>query len=110
MALLSLALNIEPYLAVIAVIVFGGGGILRMVYALMFEYGDTRQLGFDPVANTVPAIENQMRNPALIGTPASTEAYEPPRQGTWMDTNDLTAKPPSVTDHTTKLLTKDEDQ
>ena len=103
-ALLSLALELEPFLPVVAIFLFGGGGILRMIYALMFESG----VGV-PVGGSKPAfqggVENRDALPPAQSIPAS--AYSSPA-GSWRDTNDLQRKPGSVTDSTTKLLQKDD--
>ena len=54
LALISLAFNLEPFLPAIGALLFGIGGILRIIYALMFEAGaadlDTFQQGAFPVA------------------------------------------------------------
>ena len=101
---LSIALELEPFLPVVAIFLFGGGGILRMVYALMFESG----VGV-PVAASKPAfqggVENREALPPAQSIPAS--AYSSPA-GSWRDTNDLQRTPGSVTDSTTKLLHKDD--
>ena len=103
-ALLSLALNLEPFLPVVAIFLFGGGGFLRMVYALMFESG----VGV-PVAAGKPALQGGVENrdalPPAQSIPAS--AYSSPA-GSWRDTNDLQRTPGSVTDSTTKLLQEDD--
>jgi hypothetical protein len=103
-AMISIALNIEPFLVAIAVVLFGIGGLLRTAYALMFESGAPRR----PInENLFPETRNQAALPPNRSTPAS--AYASPA-GAWRDTNDLQLQPGSVTDSTTKLLQKDEPQ
>src|SRR5215204_3827370 len=48
LALLSLALNIEPFAVAVGALLFGIGGILRIVYALLFESGVALQSAFGP--------------------------------------------------------------
>jgi hypothetical protein len=103
-AMITLALNMEPFLPVIAIFIFGGGGILRMIYALMFESG----IG-NPIAAGKPVLQSGIENrdalPPAQSIPAS--AYSSPA-GSWRDTNDLQRTPGSVTDSTTKLLQNDD--
>jgi len=109
MVMISLALNIEPFLVGIAVVVCFIGGLLRMVYALMFESAEPG----------VPTLEEKViaRAAAFKSTEADPRALPPPQYvpaanqfappgGNWRDTNDL--QPVSVTEGTTKLLEQDE--
>ncbi|MBK8467342.1 MAG: zinc ribbon domain-containing protein [Chloracidobacterium sp.] len=107
MGMISLALNVEPIAVGVAVIICFIGGLLRMVYALMFESAEP----------SAPTLEEKI----VAGT-ASLHSAKPnflppqntvpdaqffaPASGNWRDTNDLT--PTSVTESTTKLLEKDE--
>lgn len=112
-AIVSLALNIEPFFVAISAILFSVGGLLRVVYALMFESGI-------PGGKTLE--ENVLSgSPILAGKPNSAELppaqtipvnvyAPPPGAGHWRDTNDLAPTPGSVTDSTTKLLQKEEDE
>ena len=109
-AVISITLNIPPFLPAMAVFLFGGGGILRMVYALMFESTQSKTSGAGPQTAFPQSMPDTRFEPQLMAAPARTESYTPPRQGKWMDTNDLTANPPSVTDSTTKLLESDPSQ
>jgi hypothetical protein len=97
------ALNTEPWPVGVVIFLLGGGGLLRIVYALMFQpkYGDAGALP--------PAVIDEQ---TTFGRAASQSALPPPsiippidRTGSWLDTNNL--EPDSVTDHTTKLLEKD---
>jgi len=101
----SVAFNIKPFLPIIAVFLFGVGGILRMVYAMMFESGlATTNLPGQNAFASIP--ENRGSLPSSQTTPAS--AYVSPAAGSWRDTNDLQYQPGTVTDSTTKLLEKEE--
>lgn len=95
----------EPWPMGIAIFLLGGGGMLRIAYALMFESKYPNALPASAgVATELPTLERIMPNVALPpqrGMPAS--EYTSP--GRWLDTNDL--EPISVTDNTTKLLEKD---
>ncbi len=108
MGMVSLALDIEPFLVGIAVIVCFIGGLLRMVYALMFEEAYATNATSD---NFLDAAKHHLNRAASAGalppqksTPVS--AYTAPKTGNWRDTNDL--QPTSVVEGTTKLLEKDE--
>jgi hypothetical protein len=106
-ALITLALNIEPFLPVLAAILFGVGGLLRVIYALMFESGTTAR---DAITSaSLPEItESRNALPPSYSIPIS--AYTSPTAGAWRDTNDLQGTPGSVTDSTTKLLQEEENQ
>jgi hypothetical protein len=103
-AMISIALNIEPFLVAIAAVLFGVGGLLRNVYAFMFESGAARPTFNE---NLISEMRSSPALPPSQSIPAS--AYTSPT-GAWRDTNDLQRQPGSVTDSTTKLLQKDEPQ
>ncbi len=102
--IISISLNIEPFLVVISALLFGVGGLLRVAYALMFESATPRGFAKD---NIFPETRSAGALPPSQTTPAA--AYTSPA-GVWRDTNDLQRQPGSVTDSTTKLLQKDEPQ
>lgn len=82
-------------------------GLLRIIYALMFE--DTEFSHYLPESDRIQ--QNFLNNPSSqkslpMEQSIPTSVYVPPHQGSWMTTNDL-ATPPSVTEGTTKLLEKD---
>lgn len=104
---ISIAANLEPFLPLIAVFLFGVGGLLRVVYSLMFESGAPRMNTTKPMPSSLPAAEHRAL-PGSRSIPAS--AYAAPTAGSWRDTNDLQREPGSVTDNTTKLLEKDDDR
>jgi hypothetical protein len=92
------AFNMMPWPVGLVVFLLGGGGLLRIAYALMFESGQAiheGSLAGGQTTNVLPA--------------GNTPSYIPPpvRSGQWLDTNDL--EPRSVTDATTRLLEKEED-
>lgn len=108
MGMITLALNIEPFLVGISVIVCFIGGLLRMVYALMFEEATPSSSGSD---NLLDAAQHHLKRtagmqalPPQQSFPVSN--YTAQKTGNWRDTNDL--QPKSVVEGTTKLLEKDE--
>ena len=86
--------------------------ILLMIFSLGFLKKSQKTI-------SIPALEaRQAQATGLYGSPQNQHAL-PPQQsvpvssytaphGAWRDTNDLVPTPGSVTDSTTKLLTKDE--
>lgn len=107
MGMITLALNIEPFLVGAAVIVCFIGGLLRMVYALMFESAESAAPTLEEkvLAGTSPFRSSEPNAlPPQHSVPVS--QHFAPMAGTWRDTNDL--QPVSVTENTTKLLEKDE--
>ena len=105
--ILRLGLGAPPFFIGVFIFLFGGGGLLRTAYALMFEprYADVLPAGDGrlPVNLAAPRA-----NPELSAGDAAT--YTPPaapRVGGWLDTNDL--EPRSVTERTTQLLEDDRD-
>ena len=112
-AIMSMALNADPTLVAISAILFGVGGLLRVVYALMFESGlpggktlEEKVLAGTPI---VSSREKAGELPPAQSIPVNVYAA-PHGAGHWRDTNDLAQTPGSVTDSTTKLLQKDEDR
>lgn len=108
MGMISLALNIEPFLVGIAVIVCLVGGLLRMVYALMFEeaapVGASSDSFLDAAQHHLKRSAGMRELPPQQSFPVS--SYAAPKTGNWRDTNDL--QPRSVVEGTTKLLEKEE--
>jgi hypothetical protein len=97
----------------IGVILFllGGGGFLRMAFALMFEAGKSQpQLGAGSGtaflrAETITSPASHAELPPQHAQHAID--YTAPSAGRWLDTNDL--QPTSVTENTTRHLEKDPD-
>ncbi|MBA3352947.1 MAG: zinc ribbon domain-containing protein [Blastocatellia bacterium] len=105
--MITVVLRIEPFLPILSIFLLGVGGILRIVYALMFESGTGGPNTI--VQNSIAGeVENRGSLPPSQSIPAS--AYASPAAGSWLDTNDLQRQPGSVTDSTTKLLQKEGDQ
>lgn len=105
-----LATNTEPFLAALAAILLTVGGILRIVYALMFESSEPGMATLEEkvIAGSQNYLGKKPAAPELPGSetiPAA--AYTAPGAGAWRDTNDLST-PASVTDSTTKLLSQEE--
>jgi hypothetical protein len=109
LAMISIGLNLEPYAVFVAIVLLGGGGLLRIIYALLFESGQPilkdESILPEVLQKVLPNKKQSAELPPGQGVPAS--AYVSPTTGNWRETKDL-AVPPSVTDPTTKLLQKDE--
>jgi len=95
-----------------AAVVCAMGGFLRMMYALLFESNEAPE-DATPAPQYVPpaSIPNYLgarQTPSALppqqGTPVNT--YSAPRR---LDTGEI-VPPPSVTDHTTRLLDKQPDE
>lgn len=94
----------------ISAIIFFLGGLLRMIYAIIFESGNPNEKTLEE--NVYQTAQKLMKKqPQANALPPQqsipVDNYAPPiQQGNWRDTNDLT--PTSVTDNTTKLLNKED--
>lgn len=113
LAMITVALQAEPFAVAGAAVLLTAGGLLRLVYALMFEsnvHGDpTLESHILEMAKNLPGREPSAKAlPPEQSIPVS--AYSAPTAGGWRDTNELAKTPGSVTDSTTKLLQKDTDQ
>jgi hypothetical protein len=110
--ILTAFLGIEPFLPAISAILFFMGGLLRVVYALMFESGSPggKTLEEKVLAGNFVVSDKQKAGelPPAQSIPVNVYA-PPPGAGHWRDTNDLAQNQGSVTDNTTKLLHKDDD-
>lgn len=105
LALLVGALDINPFLLPITAVLSFMGGLLRIVYAFMYESsepGTGSAVGF-----AVPQNEIGSANPAALPPQSSVPVsdFRMPSAGSWRDSEDLS--PTSVTDSTTKLLDKE---
>ena len=109
-AILTVAVNAEPYAVVLSAILLGVGGLLRAAYAFMFESNEPA--GVSQFGGAVDAATHLQVHAASNALPPSqsipADAYASPA-GRWRDTNDLQNQPSSVTDSTTKLLQKEAD-
>lgn len=93
----------------LAAVVFFLGGFLRLIYAAIFESGNPADKTLEEnVVETAQKLMNKKKNAAELPPQQSipVDNYMPPKQSSWRETNELT--PTSVTDNTTKLLSKDE--
>jgi hypothetical protein len=97
--------GIEPWPVGLVVFGLGGGGILRILYALMFEsrYPSALPPGSFQHAVDAPSFETYPLRPEL-GDPAASE-YIAPKHARPLKTNDL--EPSSITERTTRHLEKD---
>jgi hypothetical protein len=103
----SVALDIQPFGVGIAAVIFFMGGLLRMVYALMFESAEpgAPTLEGKVLAGAAAFKSTQSGQPALPSKMSITvDNYVSPASGNWRNTSEL--EPRSVTEGTTKLFTK----
>ncbi|MBK7393503.1 MAG: hypothetical protein IPI64_09435 [Chloracidobacterium sp.] len=107
MGMVTVALNIEPFLVGFAVVFCFIGGLLRMAYALMFESSEP---GVPTLEEKVLAGANSLHSVKANALPPQSSVpaqnYFTPVAGNWRDTNDL--QPTSVDEGKTQLLEKDE--
>jgi len=109
LAILSEIFRFSDDIVGLAAVVFFLGGIVRMLYALIFESGNPADKTLEE--NVVQTAQKFLKkNPSANALPPHqsipVDSYAPPRQSNWRDTNDL--QPTSVTDSTTKLLNNKE--
>jgi len=108
-SIFTMAIGVEPYAAAICAVALFMGGLLRMAYAWMFESNDFEVGTF---GNVVNQLVNRQRTAAALppqhSVPINAEVPFRAATGTWRDTNDL--QPNSVTDGTTKLLDREEQE
>jgi hypothetical protein len=106
--ILSQILRFPEEVAGLAAVIFFLGGIVRMIFAIVFESGNPADKTLEEnVYQTAQKILK--KQPAANALPPSqsipVDNYAPPRASNWRDTNDL--EPSSVTDKTTQFLPKD---
>ncbi|HKX84983.1 MAG TPA: zinc ribbon domain-containing protein [Pyrinomonadaceae bacterium] len=104
--LFSVGLRLGPGLTVFTAILLGAGGLLRIAYAFMFESNEGAGMTLEE--KLVSQIRKPSDAPALPAHQAPTASEFVSPGSAWRDTNDL-AIPHSVTDSTTKLLEKEQD-
>lgn len=107
MAILVAAIGINPVLVALTAVVTFWGGLLRIVYSLIFEsssptlrnegFVDSVKQHFVPAGHAAPALPKPQSHPIP-------ESYRPP-VGNWRDSSDL--QPSSVTEETTRALGKE---
>jgi hypothetical protein len=109
LAVLSQLLHFKEEIAGLAAIIFFIGGIVRMIFALLFETGNPADATIEQsVYQTAQKLLNKKGKANALPPSQSipVDNYAPPRASNWRDTNDL--EPSSVTDSTTKLLNNKE--
>lgn len=105
LGILSAEFHFSPALVAITAILSFVGGLLRIIYALMFESSNPNDMTLEEsvIATSQKFLNKQKPQNALPPEQSiPTAAYVPPTAGNWRDTSDL--EPSSVTEHTTKLL------
>jgi hypothetical protein len=98
-------MNFEGFIVGIAALLTFVAGILRMLFAVLFESGNPNENTLEEnVLATSQKFLNKQKNKNALPPEQSipTSAYVPPTAGKWRDTSDL--EPSSVTENTTKLL------
>jgi hypothetical protein len=105
-AIFTMAIDVDPYAVAISAIALFMGGLLRMVYALMFE--SATPISPEATPGRPPNFLPQRPASAVLSPPQTdpAQSYPPPRSGNWRDTNDL--QPISITEGTTRLLQHEE--
>ena len=105
----TIAINAEPFAVIISLILLVVGGLLRAAYALMFESDEPgeKTLEEGAIETARSFLGRGQANALPPGQSIPVSAYAPPQHGRWRETNEL-ADPPSVTDHTTRSLQKDQ--
>jgi hypothetical protein len=109
-AMISMFLGIRPFAVGMVTVLFFMGGLLRMVYALMFESanpgGSTLEEHILEAKQKILATKSPAGAlPPQRSVPVSD--YVSPASGNWRDTNELVT-PGTVTENTTRLLEKDQ--
>lgn len=98
--------DIPPAVSIMFAFFTIGAGILRIVYALMFQPESQKEQISE--GNFVQNLFAKKKSGEKSLPPAQSipvSVYESPKQGNWRDTNDLI--PTTVTESTTKLLRED---
>lgn len=111
LAMFHIATDTEPFIMAIAAIISFWGGILRIIYAYMFESkyptGNTLEQKAISAAKNLLGKKDNPALPPQQSIPVTD--YVAPKTGSWRETNDLIERG-SVTDSTTKLLQKEEER
>lgn len=104
----SLATHSGPFLTILSSILFFWGGLLRIIYAAVFESNRTLETksGKNLIDNAKNLFGRKKKPQALaLHETFSDSEYIPPMQGNWRDTNDFMRT--SVTEETTKLIRRE---
>ncbi len=104
----SLATRSGPFLSILSSILFFWGGLLRIIYAAVFE--SNRTVETTSRKNLIDNAKNlfgrkKKPNALPLHETFSDAEYIPPMQANWRDTNDFMRT--SVTEETTKLFRND---
>ena len=103
-AISEFLLGIEPYPVGVVIILLAVGGLLRTIYALLFESKDPYE---GTVSREVPAAVNTFSSAALPPQqPVPASEYVSP--GGWRDVE--TQTPAGVTDNATTMLDPQEEE
>jgi hypothetical protein len=104
--MITIAMGAEPFAVVISAVLLVVGGLLRAVYALMFESGDPGVPTLE--ASAIAASRKLFGNKPTASLPPERSVpavdYAAPTAGSWRGTNELEPRPGSVVESTTKLL------
>ena len=100
------AFNMIPWPIGILVFLLGGGGLLRIIYALFFESKNADE-SQDRTLRRGEFPSGQIHRELPAGDRSDFVSPAAHRAGSWLDTNDL--QPHSVIDNTTKLLEKEQE-
>ncbi len=112
LAMMHIITDTEPFVMAIAAIISFWGGVLRIIYAYLFEskFPTGKTLEENIIASTQNFIGHRQHQQALPPQQSfPVTNYAPPPAGSWHTTNDL-VQPPSVTDQTTKFLEKEKER
>lgn len=107
----TLAINVEPFAVGIAAVTLFVGGLLRIVYAFMFESAEMfdhneRDDYIAAAANMLKANPTSRSLPPTRSEPIGADIQFRAATGSWRETSDL--EPHSVTEGTTRLLDSEE--
>lgn len=97
--------DFHPAFVISVAILTFWGGILRMVYARLFESAYPNEIDVEQKTLSFVKKITGKKTSALPPQSISVSSYAPPTANNWRDTNDLPQS--SVIDNTTKLLEKD---
>ncbi len=107
LAITMAALNFSPFMIPIAAVVSFMGGLLRIIYAMMFEAGTAApSVAMGEIAGPGQMNAGVSRGSLPPQTSVPVSDFRMPAPGNWRDSADLVQN--SVTESTTKLLEKDE--
>jgi len=106
-AILSASIGLDPTVVAITAIVTFWGGLLRILYALIFEAGKSSAANVTFAESFKSNLTGRASQPAALpeADQMPAEVAFRPAPGNWRDTNDL--QPSSVTEETTRTLNKD---